>query len=48
VLEAIGARRKRDGMTCSKTGAEGMLQFRALLAGERFLQDFRHTLRQAA
>jgi len=44
----IGARMKQGGMTWSESGAEGMLQIRTSLASERFLQDFRHTLRKAA
>lgn len=44
----IGARMKQGGMTWSESGAEGMLQIRTSLASERFLQDFRHTLRRAA
>ena len=44
----IGARMKQGGMTWSESGAEGMLQIRASLGSERFLQDFRSTLRRAA
>jgi hypothetical protein len=44
----IGARMKQGGMTWSESGAEGMLQIRTSLASQRFLQDFRHTLRRAA
>jgi len=44
----IGARMKQGGMTWSESGAAGMLQIRTSLASERFLQDFRYTLRQAA
>ena len=44
----IGARLKKGGMTWSESGAEGMLQIRASLRSERFLQDFRSTLRLAA
>jgi hypothetical protein len=44
----IGARMKQGGMTWSESGAEGMLQIRASLSSERFLQDFRSTLRPAA
>jgi len=44
----IGARMKQGGMTWSESGAEGMLQIRTSLASERFLQDFRSTLRSAA
>ena len=44
----IGARMKRGGMTWSESGAEGMLQIRTSLRSERFLDDFRATLRPAA
>ena len=44
----IGARMKQGGMTWSEAGAAGMLQIRTSLTSERFLQDFRHTLRRAA
>jgi hypothetical protein len=44
----IGARMKQGGMTWSESGAEGMLQIRASLGSERFLHDFRSTLRPAA
>jgi len=44
----IGARMKQGGMTWSESGAEGMLQIRASLRSERFLHDFRSTLRPAA
>ena len=44
----IGARMKQGGMTWSESGAEGMLQIRTSLGSERFLQDFRATLRPAA
>jgi hypothetical protein len=44
----IGARMKQAGMTWSESGAEGMLQIRTSLRSERFLQDFRSTLRPAA
>lgn len=44
----IAARMKQGGMTWSESGAKGMLQIRTSLASERFLQDFRHTLRKAA
>jgi hypothetical protein len=44
----IGARMKQGGMTWSESGAEGMLQIRTSLASQRFLRDFRHTLRRAA
>jgi hypothetical protein len=44
----IGARMKQGGMTWTESGAEGMLQIRASLGSERFLQDFRSTLRLAA
>jgi hypothetical protein len=44
----IGARMKQGGMTWSESGAEGMLQIRTSLASQRFLHDFRHTLRRAA
>ena len=44
----IGSRMKQGGMTWSESGAEGMLQIRASLGSERFLQDFRATLRPAA
>ena len=44
----IGGRMKQGGMTWSETGALGMLQIRASLASDRFLRDFRQTLRFAA
>ena len=44
----IGGRMKRGGMTWSESGAEGMLQIRTSLASDRFLHDFRQTLRCAA
>jgi len=44
----IGGRMKQGGMTWSESGAEGMLQIRTSLASNRFLQDFRDTLRRAA
>jgi hypothetical protein len=44
----IGARMKKSGMTWSESGAEGMLQIRTSLGSERFLVDFRATLRPAA
>ena len=44
----IGARMKKSGMTWSESGAEGMLQIRTSLGSERFLDDFRATLRPAA
>ena len=44
----IAARMKQGGMTWSESGAEGMLQIRTSIASERFLQDFRSTLRKAA
>lgn len=44
----IGARMKQGGMTWSESGAAGMLQIRASLESERFLQDFRSSLRRAA
>ncbi len=44
----VGGRMKQGGMTWSESGAEGMLQIRASLASERFLEDFRETVRCAA
>jgi hypothetical protein len=44
----IGGRMKQGGMTWSESGAAGMLQIRTSLASDRFLQDFRDTLRRAA
>lgn len=44
----IAARMKQGGMTWSESGAEGMLQIRTSISSERFLQDFRSTLKSAA
>jgi hypothetical protein len=44
----IGARLKQGGKIWSESGAEGMLQIRASLGSERFLQDFQSNLRPAA
>jgi hypothetical protein len=44
----IAGRMKQGGMTWSETGADGMLQIRASIASDRYLQDFLATLDRAA
>ncbi len=44
----IGGRLKQGGMTCSESGAEGMLQIRSSIKSGRYYTDFSRTLPNAA
>ncbi len=44
----IGGRLKQGGMSWSPSGAEGMLQIRSSIKNDRFYNDFKRTLQNAA
>jgi len=44
----IGGRLKQGGMTWSPSGAKGMLQIRSSIKSDRFYNDFKRTLQNAA